>query len=92
MTEKTRENKLKREVLKRGGIYRKLAYVNAGDPDRLILLPGGRSWFVELKTDGKEATPLQLNRLKKIKALGFNTKIINSEKSYLDILIEFDLL
>ena len=44
------ENDLKKAVEKAGGLCIKLpAFLYAGIPDRLVLLPGGRVHFVELK-------------------------------------------
>lgn len=84
------ETRLKRAVEKRGGILKKLAYVISGDPDRLALLPGGWSCFVELKTWGKQPSKLQRSRLRKLDRLGFNTKIVNDEKSYIALVQEMD--
>lgn len=50
MTEKNLERKLKKEVEKLGGLCLKLVTPGfTGIPDRLILLPGGKVWFVEVK-------------------------------------------
>lgn len=40
-------------------------------PDRLVLFPGGRLAFVELKAPGKKMRPLQVKRAKQLTALGF---------------------
>nr|WP_330398693.1 VRR-NUC domain-containing protein [Lacrimispora celerecrescens] len=42
-----------------------------GVPDRLVLLPGGRCAFVELKAPGKKLRPLQEKRRTQLEALGF---------------------
>lgn len=42
-----------------------------GWPDRLVLLPGGRCVFVELKRPGAQARALQLHVHKRLAALGF---------------------
>ena len=88
--EKTLESRLRREVTKRKGIYMKWG-VN-GWPDRVVMLPINRTWFIEVKTEGKEPRKRQAARLRKLHRLGFNTKVLDSEKDYLDLLIEFDLL
>ena len=43
----------------------------AGMPDRLLLLPGGRILFVEVKAPGKKPHPLQKHRHEQLRALGF---------------------
>ncbi len=53
---------------------------NAGVPDRLVLLPGGRVTFVELKAPGKKPTPLQLAQAEKIRRLGFTVDVIDSKQ------------
>lgn len=49
-----------------------------GLPDRLILAPGGRVFFVEVKTTGKKPTPAQLLVHRKLKGLGFNVYILDT--------------
>jgi len=50
MRERDVERVLTRGVNDLGGIALKLAPTMAGCPDRLLLLPGGRSLMVEVKT------------------------------------------
>lgn len=52
----------------------------AGVPDRLVLLPKGRLYFVELKAPGKTLRPLQLKRKKQLESLGFEVYVIDSYK------------
>lgn len=42
-----------------------------GVPDRLVLLPGGRCAFAELKAPGKQMRKLQRKRREQLLALGF---------------------
>lgn len=42
-----------------GGYTIKLAPTEAGVPDRLVLMPGGRMYLVELKTDTGPLRPIQ---------------------------------
>lgn len=49
----------KRVRLALGGIVVKLAPTLAGVPDRLAILPGGRIFLVELKTDTGKLSPIQ---------------------------------
>lgn len=46
-------------VRRAGGIATKLAPTTAGLPDRLVLLPGGRMFLVELKAEGGHLSPIQ---------------------------------
>lgn len=46
-------------------------YGQAGWPDRMVLCPGGKAVFVELKAPGKVPTALQFERLDQLHALGF---------------------
>ncbi len=51
------ENHLKRAVKAAGGRCLKLPAIwYAGIPDRLVLLPGGRVWFIELKKPKAQTT------------------------------------
>lgn len=42
-----------------GGYTIKLAPTEAGIPDRLVVMPGGRLYLVELKTDTGQLRPIQ---------------------------------
>jgi hypothetical protein len=46
-----------------------------GWPDRLVLLPGGRAAFVELKRPGGAARKLQLHVHARLRALGFEVAV-----------------
>jgi hypothetical protein len=46
------ENHLRKKILALGGeCYKWCSPNNRGVPDRVVVLPGGRVWFVELKRD-----------------------------------------
>lgn len=77
-----RENKIEktlvRAVRNSGGLAIKLVSPGwAGAPDRLILMPGGRLAFVELKAPGNNLRPLQVRRKKQLEALGFSVYCID---------------
>lgn len=51
----------------------------AGVPDRLMLLPGGKIAFIELKAPGKKPRALQIKRMKQLSALGFKCFVIDNK-------------
>ena len=68
-----------REIKKLGGRTLKLTPPGmAGMPDRLVLLPGGRVVFVELKAPGEKPRPLQRKRARELWGLGFGVVFIDS--------------
>ena len=72
MRESSIEKKLKTEVEKHGGkAYKFVSPGTSGVPDRIVLFPGGRLFFVELKAPGKNLEPLQAKRKKELEQLGF---------------------
>ena len=87
MREKTIEQKLAREVRRRGGICPKLVCPGFdGMPDRLVLLPGGRMAFAELKAPGRKPRPLQLRRMAQLSRLGFRVYVIDGPKQIDEVL------
>ena len=81
MLESMVEKKLVTEVKKRGGLAVKFVSPGLdGVPDRLVLFPGGRLAFVELKAPGKKMRPLQIKRAKMLGALGFKVYCIDDAK------------
>lgn len=59
-----------------------------GVPDRLILLPGGRMAFAEVKAMGCKPRPLQVRRKRQLEALGFSVYVIDSPEQIGEILDE----
>lgn len=79
MREKTIEQKLVKEVQKRGGICPKwIAQGFVGMPDRIVLLPGRKFGFVEVKAPGKKARSIQINRHQLLQRLGFSVFILDN--------------
>lgn len=80
-SEKILEPKLAREVKKVGGWALKLpATFVSGLPDRLVLMPGGRAYFVEMKTTGEKPRKIQLAIHRKLRSMGFDVFVIDSTK------------
>lgn len=72
MTEKQLEKKLVKAVKDcRGIAYKFVSPGQDGVPDRLVVLPGGKIGFVEVKKPGKgKLRKIQKHQLKKLTALG----------------------
>ena len=78
MDEKLIERKLKDLVRKSGGLALKFTSPGFdGVPDRLLLFPGGRAAFAEIKTTGKKPRPLQMSRKRQLEGLGFRVFVID---------------
>lgn len=81
MRETSVENYLKTEVAKLGGRCKKFVSPGSrGEPDQIVLLPGGRIWFVELKAPGKTERPQQAKRHKELRALGFTVLVLDTKE------------
>lgn len=89
MREKQIEQKLVQVVRKSGGMCLKFVSPNFdGMPDRLILLPGGKIAFAELKAPGKKPRPLQIARHNTLMKFGFRVYVIDSVEQIGGILDE----
>ena len=72
-----------------GGIAPKLVSPGFdGMPDRLVLLPGGKIGFVEVKAPGKEPRPLQVARHGLLRRLGFKVYVLDDPEQIVGILDE----
>lgn len=74
MRESTVEARLRKGVERAGG--RCLKFVSPGHtgvPDRIILMPGGRVYFAELKAPGEKERPRQEYVQRKLAELGIRT-------------------
>ncbi len=78
MREKEIEERLRKAVKQAGGkAYKFISPGNAGVPDRLVVMPGGRIGFVELKAPGRSPTPLQRARMRELESLGCCVRILD---------------
>ena len=79
MREKTIEKKLVIAIKDMGGIAPKFMSPGLdGMPDRIVLLPGGRMGFVEVKAPGKVPRPLQEARHRMLRMLGFKVYVLDT--------------
>ena len=76
--EKIIEQKFVSAVKAHGGIAPKFVSPGfSGMPDRLLLMPGGRFAFVEVKAPGEKPRPLQLARHRLLRRLGFKVYVLD---------------
>lgn len=84
------ESYLRNVVKELGGLCPKMApFIQNGIPDRLVLLPYGRSAFFELKRPGKKPTALQEIKHKQLRELGYFVWVADSKLSVLKGLLKF---
>ena len=89
MRETTLERKLAEAVKAMGGIALKFVSPGfAGMPDRLVLLPGGKCGFVEVKQRGEKPRPLQEIRHGMLRRLGFKVYVVDNAEQILPVLKE----
>ena len=78
MREKTLEQKFRAAVKAVGGLALKFTSPGFdGVPDRIVLLPGGKMAFVEVKAPGEKPRPLQLARHRLLRRLGFKVYVLD---------------
>ncbi|GFI44208.1 hypothetical protein IMSAGC018_01889 [Lachnospiraceae bacterium] len=77
MRESEIEKVLVHEVKKLGGIaFKWVSPGNDGVPDRIVIFPGKKPVFVELKTDRGKLTALQRTQIGRLKKLGQEATVI----------------
>lgn len=80
MKESDIESKLTEGVKKAGGMCMKFVSPGfSGVPDRIILMPGGKVYFVETKRPGGDLKPLQEKVHSLFKVAGFDVHVIASK-------------
>lgn len=85
--EKQLEAKLRREVERLGGLALKYtSQYHAGMPDRIVLMPRGKTYFVELKSPGKRPSLLQQNAMADLADIGFRSFVISSPNGLTEFL------
>ena len=83
------ELKLRKATADRGGLCLKFTPQSwAGAPDRLVLLPGGRMGFVEVKAPGQKPRAIQERRHEQLRELGFQVSVLDDPEQIPEILKE----
>jgi hypothetical protein len=87
MNEKLLEKKLREAVKKLGGQALKFRSPGiTGVPDRIVLMPGGKVWFVEVKSTGKKLSPRQEIVHPMLQKLNFEVVVIDTAEKLVDFL------
>ena len=91
MKESDIERSLKNAVKMRGGLALKFVSPGMnGVPDRLILFPGGKAAFAELKAPGRKMRSIQIKRKRQLEALGFSVYCIDRIEQIRGVLDEIN--
>lgn len=89
MRETVIEKRFRIEIEKRGGKALKwVSHGNNGVPDRIVILPDGRTIYVELKAPGKPLEPLQEYWARKLRKMGHEVWKIDRHSDIDDFLRE----
>lgn len=87
MQEQKIESYLKKQVELLGGkAYKFVSPGVTGVPDRIVVLPGGKIFFVELKAPGKKLRKIQEVRKAELEALGQRVEVIDSKEKVDELL------
>lgn len=77
MRESDLEARLVRGVKSVGGqAYKFVSPGSVGVPDRIVVLPGGKIIFVELKADGGRLSQMQVYRIAQLRGLGADVQVV----------------
>ncbi len=89
MREKIIEQCLVKAVKKQDGMCPKFVSPGMnGMPDRIVLMPGGRIAFAEVKAPGRKPRPLQLRRHEQLRRLGFEVFVLDDPEQINSLLFE----
>lgn len=88
-SEKVLEAELRERCKTLGWLCIKLtSQYQRGLPDRLILMPGGRVCFAEIKTTGKKPTALQRVTHERLRALGYRVEVVDTTESLDNLIVD----
>ena len=81
MEEQKIENYLIKKVKEAGGkAFKFVSPGNAGVPDRIVIIPQGHIFFLQLKAPGKKPRKLQIVIMNQLRKLGCNVLVIDSKE------------
>jgi len=81
MKERDIEAYLRVRVKALGGVaYKFVSPGHAGVADRIVCLPGGVVWFIEVKAPSGRMSPLQVLFARRMEELGMNYRVIWSKE------------
>ena len=83
MLESALETFLHKRIRLVGGTTFKLMSTVRGMPDRLVVLPGGKMYLIEMKTPTGEVSPIQRERHQKLADLGVHVYVLNNREAVL---------
>ena len=87
MLERFIEQKLVARVRREGGLCPKFVSPGSdGWPDRIVLMPGGKIAFVELKAPQGRLRPIQVQRHAQLRDLGFLVFTVNDPEQIPEVL------
>lgn len=88
MRESAVETKIRKFAESKGCIFLKLpaSQGSNGKPDRLVLAPGDKAMFLEIKRPGEELEPLQEYWQRQLRKLGFRCEWCDSVESGIAII------
>lgn len=85
------ERWLGKQIKQMGGLYMKFTSPgNIGVPDRIIILPGGKMLFVELKTSTGRLTTMQVFQINRLRALGCDARVVYGMRGARQLKEEFN--
>lgn len=91
MKESIIEARLVREVKKRGGLcYKFTSPGNPGVPDRIAIFPGGRTVYIELKTEIGRLAKVQKWQIEEMQKRGAEVRVLKGMDQVLEFLKEVD--
>ena len=89
MKESAIEARLVREVKKRGGLcYKFTSPGNPGVPDRIVILPGGITVYVELKTEIGRLAKIQKWQIGELRKRGADVRVLKGMDQVMNFLEE----
>ncbi len=89
MLEKTIERKFAAALRARGAMaWKFVSPGRQGVPDRIVLMPGGKVAFVELKTETGKLSPMQRATIERMRALGHDVRVVYGAQQAMEIVEE----